>query len=151
MLIRLRFDIQFEIPSPVAMVVVYHVHHYRRADLREPDDPRITPHVPLDEYEDSFGNVCTRFVGPAGKLRLYHSTLIEDSGKPDETGCLRRSPGRMPIFPAPGDNVLPLLEHPGPVCSRISGRHRCPSGSTDGFQRMVRGLPGRPVVDIRRS
>jgi transglutaminase-like putative cysteine protease len=85
MLIRLGFDIQFEVPSPAAMIALYHVHHSRRADLREPDEPRITPTVPVDEYEDSFGNVCSRFVAPAGKLQLYHSTLIEDSGEPDET------------------------------------------------------------------
>src|ERR1700685_67510 len=85
MLIRLGFDIQFEIPSPVAMIALYHVHHSRRADLREPGETPITPTVPVDEYEDSFGNVCSRFVAPAGKLQLYHSTLIEDSGEPDET------------------------------------------------------------------
>jgi transglutaminase-like putative cysteine protease len=83
MLIRLGFDIQFEIPSPVVMIAVYHVHSSRRADLREPDEPRITPPVTLQEYEDSFGNVCTRFVAPAGRLQLYNSTLIEDSGAPD--------------------------------------------------------------------
>ena len=29
MLIRLGFDIQFEIPSPVAMVALFHVHQTR--------------------------------------------------------------------------------------------------------------------------
>jgi len=85
MLIRLGFDIQFEIPSPVPFIAMYHVHQSRHADLREPDEPRIVPHVAIYEYNDSFANVCTRFVGPAGKLQLYHSTLIEDSGEPDET------------------------------------------------------------------
>jgi len=83
LLIRLGFDIQFEIPSRVAMVALYHVHPSRRAHLREPDEPRITPAVPITEYEDSYGNVCTRFVAPAGPLQLYHSTLLEDSGEPD--------------------------------------------------------------------
>jgi transglutaminase-like putative cysteine protease len=83
MLIRLGFDIQFEVPSPVAMVALYHVHPTRWRDLREPDEPRITPIVRIDEYQDSFGNVCSRFVAPAGKLQLFNSTLIEDSGEPD--------------------------------------------------------------------
>jgi hypothetical protein len=60
MLIRLGFDIQFEIPSPVAMVALFHVHQTRCADLREPDQPRITPTVSVDEYQDSFGNVFSR-------------------------------------------------------------------------------------------
>jgi len=65
------------------MVALLHVHPTRQADLREPDEPRISPAVPIDEYEDSFGNVCTRFVAPAGNFRLSHSTLVEDSGEPE--------------------------------------------------------------------
>lgn len=65
------------------MIALYHVHPSRRADLREPDEPRITPRVPVTEYEDSFGNICARFVAPAGYFQLYHSTLIYDSGQPD--------------------------------------------------------------------
>ena len=93
MLIRLGFDIQFEIPAPVAMVALYHVHPSRRADLREPDEPRISPAVALTEYEDSFGNVCTRFVAPPGNLQLHNTTLIEDSGQPDAVNTdARQSP-----------------------------------------------------------
>lgn len=88
MLIRLGFDIEFDVPAPVAMVALFHVHPTRSADLREPDEPRITPAVPFKEYQDGFGNVCSRFIAPAGRLRLYHSTLIEDSGKPDPVSPL---------------------------------------------------------------
>jgi transglutaminase-like putative cysteine protease len=83
MLIRLGFDIEFELPFPAAMIALFHVHPSRYPDLREPDAPRIMPPVPVYEYEDSFGNICSRFVAPAGRLQLYHSTLIEDSGDPD--------------------------------------------------------------------
>jgi transglutaminase-like putative cysteine protease len=70
------------------MVALFHVHPTRSADLREPDEPRITPAVPSKKYQDGFGNVCSRFIAPAGRLRLYHSTLIEDSGKPDPVSPL---------------------------------------------------------------
>ena len=83
MLIRIGYDIQFAIPAPVAMVTVLRVHPSRTADLRAPDDLQITPPTPIQEYTDSFGNVCSRFVAPAGQIRLYTSTLIEDSGLPD--------------------------------------------------------------------
>jgi transglutaminase-like putative cysteine protease len=106
MLIRLGFDIQFEIPSPVAMIALYHVHHSRRADLRERDEPRIIPTVPVDEYEDSFGNVCSRFVAPAGKLQLYNSTLIEDSGEPDEVMPDAR---QLPVEDLPPEILRHLL------------------------------------------
>ena len=106
MLIRLGFDIQFEIPSPVVMIAVYHVHPTRRADLREPDEPRITPPVAVQEYEDSFGNVCTRFVAPAGKLQLYNSTLIEDSGLPDPVNLAAR---QLPVEDLPPEMLRYLL------------------------------------------
>lgn len=83
MLIRLGYDIQFDIPAPAPMVAMLHVHPSRTADLRAPDELQITPAAPIDLYRDSFGNVCSRFVAPAGQLRLYNSTLIEDSGEPD--------------------------------------------------------------------
>ena len=106
MLIRLGFEIQFEIPSPVAMIALYHVHHSRHADLREPDEPRITPTLVIDEYEDSFGNVCSRFVAPAGKLHLYHSTLIEDSGEPD---AVNPDAGQLPVEDLPPGVLRYLL------------------------------------------
>jgi transglutaminase-like putative cysteine protease len=83
MLIRLGYDIQFDIPEPAPMVAMVHVHPSRIADLRAPDELRITPTAPIDQYHDSFGNICSRFVAPAGQLRLYNSTLIEDSGQHD--------------------------------------------------------------------
>src|ERR1700688_3200152 len=83
MLIRLGFEIQFEIPTPVPMVAMFHVHNSRRADLRELDEPQLIPAVPINEYEDTFGNVCTRFVAPVGMFQITHSTLIQDSGAPD--------------------------------------------------------------------
>ena len=92
MLIRLGYDIQFDIPEPVPMVAMLHVHPSRTADLRAPMN-QITPAGPTDMYRDSFGNSCSRFVAPAGQLRLYNSTLIEDSGEPDAVNpSARQSP-----------------------------------------------------------
>ncbi len=106
MLIRLGFDIQFEIPSPVPMIALFHVHPSRRGDLREPDEPQLTPAVLFTKYEDSFGNICTRFVAPAGKLQLYNSTLIEDSGKPDLVSPEAR---QVPVEDLPPDVLRFLL------------------------------------------
>jgi transglutaminase-like putative cysteine protease len=106
MLIRLGFDIEFEIPAPVAMIALFHVHQTRSADLREPDEPRLTPSVPIEEYQDSFGNVCTRFVAPAGKLQLYNSTLIEDSGEPDPLSPQAR---QLPVQELPPEALRFLL------------------------------------------
>jgi transglutaminase-like putative cysteine protease len=84
MLIRLGYDIQFDIPAATPMITLLHVHPSRDADLIEPDSLLIDPAIDATEYFDGFGNRCTRFVAPAGMLRLHNSTLIRDSGQPDE-------------------------------------------------------------------
>ncbi len=43
MFIRLGYDIEFEIPAPVAMVSMLNVHPSRSADLRAPDEMQIEP------------------------------------------------------------------------------------------------------------
>jgi transglutaminase-like putative cysteine protease len=81
--IRLGYDIQFEIPAPVAMVTLLNIHPSRTHDLLEPDELHVEPNIPVTNYIDSFGNRCARFVAPQGHLRLSSSTLIRDSGFPD--------------------------------------------------------------------
>ena len=98
MLIRLSYDIQFENPAPVAMVALLSVHSSRVPDLLEPDELQTEPKLDVTSYIDSFGNRCTRFVAPRGHLRLSGSTLIQDSGQPDEVNWSAResSVGDLP-------------------------------------------------------
>jgi hypothetical protein len=60
MLIRLGYDIQFELPAAVAMVALLNVHPLRAHDLLEPDELTIEPNIPVTNYIDSFGNRCSR-------------------------------------------------------------------------------------------
>ena len=83
MLIRLGYDITFENPSRVPIIALLNVHPSREKDLIEPDQLRIEPGVNVDEYMDSFGNRCSRFLAPEGTVRLWNSTLIRDSGEAD--------------------------------------------------------------------
>ena len=111
MLIRLGYDIQFDIPAPVSMVAMLNLHPSRIADLREPDDLRITPPVSVETYHDSFGNLCTRFLAPAGELRLYNSTLVEDSGDSD------------PV--SPGARQVPVQDLPSQVLQYLLASRYC--------------------------
>jgi len=83
MLIRLGYDIELQIPQATTVVAVLNVHPSRTLDLREPDTVQIFPDAPREQYIDTFGNICTRITAPQGPLRLWNSTLIEDSGMPD--------------------------------------------------------------------
>jgi transglutaminase-like putative cysteine protease len=106
MLIRLAYDIQFDIPAPVAMVALLNVHPSRVADLLEPDELQIEPKIPLTHYIDGFGNHCARFVAPAGQLRLSSTTLIQDSGNPD---ILNLSACEIPVGDLPHETLSYLL------------------------------------------
>jgi transglutaminase-like putative cysteine protease len=90
MLIRVGFDIQFDVFSDVPMIALLNVHPSRVPDLVEPDELRIEPDVPFTTYLDSFGNRCTRFVVPPGVVRLSTSALIHDSGDPDSVNLEAR-------------------------------------------------------------
>jgi transglutaminase-like putative cysteine protease len=82
-LIRLGYDIEFDLPFPATMIAMLRVHPSRAGRLLQPDPVEVYPEVEIDEYTDSFGNICTRFVAPAGGLRLFTSTSIEDTGALD--------------------------------------------------------------------
>jgi len=83
MLIRLGYDISFEIPVEVPIVALLNVHPSRTRDLLEPDLLKVDPYVPIETYTDSFGNQCSRLLARPGTIRLYNSTLIQDSGELD--------------------------------------------------------------------
>jgi transglutaminase-like putative cysteine protease len=106
MLIRIGYDIQFELPTAAAMVALLHVHPSRDKDLIEPDTLQIEPQVDATEYIDGFGNRCTRFVAPAGPLRLHNSALIRDSGLLDEINIYARE---VPVGDVPTEFLCYLL------------------------------------------
>ena len=86
MLIRLGYDIELEISQQMAVIAVLNVHPSRTLDLLEPDEVQISQRARRDEYLDTFGNKCTRILAQPGSLRFSGSTLISDSGRPDEEG-----------------------------------------------------------------
>jgi transglutaminase-like putative cysteine protease len=98
MLIRVGFEIQFDLPAETAMIAVVNVHPSREWDLLEPEVLVTEPRLALGTYADSFGNRCTRFVAPPGRLKLSSSALVHDSGKPDEVNeAARETPvGDLP-------------------------------------------------------
>ena len=106
MFIRLGYEIEFDIPAPVAMVSMLSVHPSRVPDLRAPDELAIEPDVPLTSYVDGFGNRCTRFVAPAGTLRMRSVTLIEDPGTPDPVALQAQE---HPVGELPNEALIYLL------------------------------------------
>ena len=106
MLIRLAYDIQFDLPADTAMAALLYVHPSRAGDLLEPDELLTEPKLDVSEYLDTFGNRCARFVAPQGHLRLTSSMLIQDSGEPDPADL---SACEWPVADLPNEMLLFLL------------------------------------------
>ena len=106
MLIRLGYDIHFEVAASVPMTAHRNVHPSRTVDLVELDQLRIEPAVGIEQYQDSFGNLTSRLLLPPGRIRLHNSFLIEDSGEPD-----LQDPGadEVPIDRLPAETLRYLL------------------------------------------
>jgi len=106
MLIKSQFDIRFQLANPTATVALLHLHPSLDNAVRSGNELAVellarpasdggsewltTPEpVETNEYVDSFGNRCTRFVAPAGTIRLKSAAVSENDGQPDqiETGA----------------------------------------------------------------
>ena len=82
MLIKIGFDIELAITTPMALIYLLHVHPSRREDLLAPEFIEVGPNLRVDEYFDSFGNLCGRVNAPAGtnQVRFRSESTIQDSG-----------------------------------------------------------------------
>lgn len=106
MLIRTGFDIAFETEVEVPMLALLNVRPERRKDLRTPEVLTSEPPVPMRQFRDNFGNVCTRLVAPAGGIRLSSDFVIEDLGTPDPVAL---DAVQHPINELPDEVLLYLM------------------------------------------
>lgn len=83
MLIRAGYTITFGAERDVPLLAMLSIHPSRHKDLVTPQRIVTTPEVPLYDYHDCFGNVCTRLTVPAGGLTLACDFTIRDTGEPD--------------------------------------------------------------------
>ncbi len=83
MQIKAGYTLTYECPKPTPMLLCLSVHPSRRGDLVTPQRLSITPDIEALDYVDSFGNVCTRIIAPAGPITLSTEFIVNDSGKPD--------------------------------------------------------------------
>ena len=83
MQIRAGFEITYDCPQPAPLMLMLSVRPERHADLLSPEGLTATPSVPVHQYRDSYGNVCSRVLAPAGRITFSSDFLIADSGAPD--------------------------------------------------------------------
>jgi transglutaminase-like putative cysteine protease len=83
MLIRIGFEMLFEIPAPTPMLLMLGLRPEREASIRRPGGLRVEPQAPVHWYTDGFGNRPARLLAPAGRLILRDDLIVEDDGRPD--------------------------------------------------------------------
>ena len=83
MKIRVGYELIYDLPQPTPMIMVLGTHFTRASDVLVPDLLTTSPSVPIFAYRDLFGNWCTRFVAPAGRIRLSADGVVRDAGTPD--------------------------------------------------------------------
>jgi transglutaminase-like putative cysteine protease len=82
--IRCGYDIIHDCAAPTPMLLMLSLRPERMSDLVTPHVITFEPNVVTRQYNDSFGNLCTRLVAPPGQMRIHADFLVEDSGEPDE-------------------------------------------------------------------
>ncbi|WP_343615476.1 transglutaminase family protein [Novosphingobium sp.] len=111
MLIRAGYDMAFEADLATPMLAALSVHPSRNRDLRSMQRITTVPEVPLYDYMDGFGNICTRLTMPAGGITLSCSFTIEDAFIPDAV--------------APDAQAVPVSDLPDEIMVYLLGSRYC--------------------------
>ena len=89
MKIRAGYEVSYECPQPIPMILTLSIHPSRFSDLLTPDRMRLDPPIPANTYHDSFGNFCHVIRAPAGRLTFSTDFLVQDKGELDATARRR--------------------------------------------------------------
>jgi len=118
-----RIEVTCNVPTP--FIAMLDVHPQQRGHILAPDTMTVTnltdgsPVGGISQYEDQFGNICKRFVAPAGWSRIEAEGVIRDSGLHDAQ--------------KPGARALPPQELPDDVLVYLLGSRYCETDRLAGF------------------
>lgn len=106
MLIKAGYDLSYNCPQRVPMVLMLSVHPSGEGRMTTPQQITFDPPVAARSYVDLFGNICHRIVAPEGPFKI--STLFDyhDSGAPDAVVPEAR---QMEIDDLPDDALVFIL------------------------------------------
>jgi transglutaminase-like putative cysteine protease len=79
--LQVGFELLYECPQPVPMILLVNVHYSRSGDMASPDLLTTDPAIPFTAYRDAFGNWCTRLIAPPGRLKLSANGVVRDDGR----------------------------------------------------------------------
>lgn len=83
MLIRVGYEIVFNFPAAVPMMLMLRIHPSRERTLRDRERFKVEPALAVHEFIDAYGNRCGRTFAPAGRVAFFSDGVVEDDGQPD--------------------------------------------------------------------
>ena len=83
MLIRAGYNLLYDCPQPVPMLLMLSVHPSAEGRMTTPQQITFDPPIPARSYIDGFGNICHRITAPAGPFSISTLFDYEDRGEPD--------------------------------------------------------------------
>jgi transglutaminase-like putative cysteine protease len=132
MFIRSEYDIQFCLSAPTPMVAMLHVHpalevavHHGNELEIEHTSGETKSTIAASEYHDVFGNRCTRFMSPAGVIRLRGNSTLEMEAHADPINAQAQ---QVPVENLPSEVLQFLLpsrycevDQLGPIAQELFG------------------------------
>ncbi|GGD91304.1 transglutaminase-like domain-containing protein [Caballeronia grimmiae] len=106
MKLRVGYELSYECCQPTPMMLMLNTHFSHAKDIIVADLLVADPPVPIWQYRDLFGNLCSRIVAPVGRLRLRTTALLSVSSAMET-----RSGGGWgrPVEQLPDDTLVFLL------------------------------------------
>ena len=96
--LQVGFELRYDCPQPVPMILLVNMHFSRAADIVVADRLTTDPVIPVTAYRDAFGNWCSRLIAPPGRLRLQANGVVRDTGQFEQAvpGAAQHSVEELP-------------------------------------------------------
>jgi transglutaminase-like putative cysteine protease len=106
MKLRVGYELVYECAQPTPMLLMLNTHYSRVQDVLSADVLRVDPPVPITQYRDGFGNLCSRIVAPQGHISLFTTALLNISDRPE---TLEPYAWQVPVEALPDECLVFLL------------------------------------------
>ncbi|MBB5329052.1 transglutaminase-like domain-containing protein [Tunturiibacter gelidoferens] len=113
MLVKSEYDIQFHLSMPTPMMAMLHLHPSLEPQVKAGNELAVEhiylekkTTIPVSEYRDVFGNRCSRFMAPAGAIRLSGTSVVEMEGLADPINAYAK---QVPVEELPSEVLQYLL------------------------------------------
>ena len=106
MKLRVGYDLVYECEQATPMMLMLNTHYSRVQDVLTADVLKVDPPVPITQYRDGFGNLCSRIVAPAGRISLSTTAVLEISAEPE---TIAPNSYQHPVEELPNETLMFLL------------------------------------------